>query len=215
MDLASKDNRKSASVTRYNRKKFKKAGETVENAKAGECRECQKFCVWVGHPAAAMRPPGRRSDAGTWPHSCGQEGSALNRDRAPAKVNDAVGGVSARVKVRPRVASLCPSSSVAIRMAAYVLPPEYEYVAYLGYAYAVAGRARDARDVLKELDAHLLAGTLSSPQDQGMIAGRITDPTGAVVVGVTHWKITSCQQEPRAGPRRARDYQAVTCPRIS
>jgi tetratricopeptide (TPR) repeat protein len=63
--------------------------------------------------------------------------------------------------------------------------------------------------------AMLLAGTVSSQQDQGMIAGRIADPTGAVVVGVTHWKITSCQQEPRAGPRRARDYQAVTCPRIS
>src|SRR6185436_13172929 len=24
-----------------------------------------------GHPAAAMRPPGRRTDAGTWPHPCG------------------------------------------------------------------------------------------------------------------------------------------------
>ena len=84
------------------------------------------------------------------------DADASNAQVSPvqAKVNDAVGGASARVKVRPRVASLCPSSSVAIRMAAYVLPPEYEYVAYLGYADAVAGRARDARDVLKELDAH-------------------------------------------------------------
>jgi len=31
----------------------------------------------------------------------------------------------------------------------------------------------------------LLAGALSAQQDQGMIAGRITDSTGAIVIGAT------------------------------
>ena len=135
--------------------------------------------------------------------------------------------------------------------------------AYLGYAYAAAGRARDARGVLKELEAHrqdqyvswygialihdalgeksagtgcsparirgpsrririarpvravqddrigtgvpgrdaqgrtltrlafglwllaLSVGTPDAQQDQGMIAGRVTDPTGAIVPAVT------------------------------
>ena len=58
------------------------------------------------------------------------DADASNAQVSPVQVtvNEAMGRASARVKVRPRVASLCPSPSVTIRIAAYVLPPEYEYV---------------------------------------------------------------------------------------
>ena len=58
------------------------------------------------------------------------ETDASNAQVSPVQVtvNEATGRVSASVKVRPRVTSLCPSPSVTIRIAAYVLPLECPYV---------------------------------------------------------------------------------------